>query len=266
MPPGNKRKKQLDDARPGKEPFSEAQVNEILEKGYTVYTYGKAGRYYMDQPSIATYKSKCRKLSEGSVPIFNNGDVERGIEDDGTRRQLPVPMNKFPVKVSVDVVDRLALTFPDLKPEKTSLIYSYDNGHDQRPHTDITCGDECLKDPMVALMRHNMLENRLRTPLSVLMTVEDDARVRVWPGSHQIVWMSDDEVDRRNVDFIKSILVSIPPYSVMIFRQDLVHAGCKYEDRDRLRGFLFANLKRRGYKRPKDEIQYHDETFYLVGE
>jgi hypothetical protein len=57
--------------------------------------------------------------------------------------------------------------------------------------------------------------------------------------------------------------IKIPPFSALVFRQDLVHAGTKYKVAN-LRLHFYMNLIADDYKSQKDRTFYVDEKFWLI--
>lgn len=78
-------------------------------------------------------------------------------------------------------------------------------------------------------------------PLSVILAVGNDSTLRVWPGSHKVLrQISNPSVNCPNLSPIEMEVVKIPAWHMIVFRQDLVHAGDKYEGKiHNLRWFAF---------------------------
>ena len=97
-------------------------------------------------------------------------------------------------------------------------------------------------------------------PLSIMVTFRDPAVLNVGRGSHIHVWLDGrTSVGKKNF----GERITIPPYSVMIFRQDLVHAGASSESQN-LRLHLFLDLDVDDYQDDPARIQLVDRSFFRM--
>ena len=153
-------------------------------------------------------------------------------------------------KLAMRVVRRLIKTFPHLKLGKATYLSSLEHGHDQLPHIDVS-------DPSVVLAQYI---NRAMIPLSVMVTFREPAVLNVWRGSHNLVWSDPQSVAEGHLFGER---VTIPPYSAMIFRQDLVHAGSSY-DSPNLRLHLFLDLNVDDYSNDPTKIKLMDARYFRM--
>ena len=94
-------------------------------------------------------------------------------------------------------------------------------------------------------------------PLSIMVTFDV---LNVWKGSHDLVWL-DGRASAAKKFFGER--VTIPPYSAMIFRQDLVHAGTAY-DSENLRLHLFLDLDVDYFSDDPGSIKLMDASFFRM--
>ena len=94
-------------------------------------------------------------------------------------------------------------------------------------------------------------------PLSIMVTFDV---LNVWKGSHDLVWL-DGRASAAKKFFGER--VTIPPYSAMIFRQDLVHAGTAY-DSENLRLHLFLDLDVDDFSDDPGSIKLMDASFFRM--
>ena len=237
---------------PEPEPLSTRQLKELNEEGFVLVKYGKGIRTNVQKGTISDLVAEIVKKG---APIFNNAEVGPG---DGTRLQLVRSWSNLPGKAASIISKRLEATFPHLIPGDAQFLLSLAHGHDQRPHLDVTAGHDLLEDPQVKILHSHIVQGRV--PLSVIITFGKPAKLHVWPRSMDIVWAPDDSV---KADAAHSRLVRIPPYSALVFRQDLVHAGSAYDEAN-FRIHFYMDLKAEGYITPKGITHYADETFWLI--
>ena len=239
---------------PEPETLTNREIREINDWGYTIIPYGKGSRTFVKQE---TRDELVEAVLEQGEFIFNNAD--NGKPGDGTRLQLVREWPNLPGRAAKVVSRKLERTFPHLEPGEAQFLLSLAHGHDQRPHTDVTAGYDYLKqNANVRNLYAHVREERI--PLSVILTFEDKAFLHVWPASMTTIWAPSGD-DNGRAEW--SQLVEIPPYSALIFRQDLVHAGTKYSEIN-LRVHFYMDLKAEDYKTEKGHTMYVDRKFWKV--
>ena len=231
--------------------LSGQQSRELLDWGYTIVSYPKTGVTNVPEWKQAALSDQI--LDDGSF-IFNN--AENGHPGDCTRLQLFREWPKLPGIAAKIISKRIEATFPHLSPGDAQLLYSIAGGHDQRPHTDMTAGFDELGDPEVAALHQHVQSGKV--PLSVLLTFSKPSTLHVWPGSMNTIWAKCAEGD-----FAWRKIVRIPPFSALIFRQNLVHAGSKYKT-DNLRLHFYMNLEVDDYKPQKGHTFYVDNKYWRL--
>ena len=205
------------------EPLTEQQKREIIDWGYTIISYPKAQKTFVSTEQGSNLIDDV--LNEGSF-IFNN--APNGQRGDGTRLQLLREWPNLPGQAAATISKRLEASFPHLSPGDAQILFSIANGHDQYPHTDMTAGfDQLADNPQISALLNHIKSERI--PLSVIVTFSKESFLHVWPASTTTIWARKADASHEWSKYIR-----IPPYSALIFRQDLVHAGTKYK-RDNLR-------------------------------
>ena len=230
------------------------QIREILDWGYTVITYGKSKRTYVHMEEYSCLISDVQSMGSH---IFNNAD--HGKSGDGTRLQLVREWESLPGKAAGIISRRIEASFPHLKPGDAQLLLSIADGHDQRPHTDVTAGhEEQLKDTNVRALNSHVQAGRV--PLSVIVTFARASYLHVWLGSSTTIWSADASI---KTEHEWSKRVTIPPFSALIFRQDLVHAGASYSA-DNLRLHFYMDLVADDYVIEKGHTFYVNKKFWRM--
>ena len=232
--------------------LSQKQVREILDWGFTIVRYGKSRDTFISAQEYDDFISEVQNLNEH---IFNNATTGKG---DGTRLQSVREWNTLPGKAASIVSRRIQSTFPHLQPGDAQFLLSIANGHDQLPHTDITAGHGQLSSSNVKALHNHIREGRV--PLSVIVTFATESKLHVWPGSAFTIWTDDDDIKSTSA---WSELVTIPPFSALIFRQDLVHAGSSY-DTANLRLHFYMDLIADDYAIEKGHIFYVDRKYWRI--
>ncbi len=166
---------------------------------------------------------------------------------DGRRLMLPVEDgNKF----MSHVASCMEKYFPMLKACHLTMIISLAGCDTQVAHTDGTIDSEQKK-----LIDAGVI------PLSALVAIERQTSVIVWRGSHNVLWLSDEQAD--GLSPMIAEVVHIPPYHVCLFRQDLVHAGNGYEG-DHVRGHFLLNPRDRPICNEEVTTQHVDCDFFRL--
>jgi hypothetical protein len=131
---------------------------------------------------------------------------------------------------------------------KAAYLSSLEHGHDQLPHVDLSETDGSIRSYV----------DRKMVPLSVIVTFREPAVLNVWRGSHRIVWASRHKLAGKKCFGER---ITIPPYSAMVFRQDLVHAGSSYESPN-LRLHFFLDLNVDDYSNDPTQIKLMDARYF----
>jgi hypothetical protein len=237
--------------KPDPKTLTNEQIRLILDWGYVIIPYSKSS-----DTNVAGWdldKLSDQVLDQGQF-VFNN--AANGEPGDGSRSQLSRDWSKLPGQAARIISEMIAASFPHLAPGDAQLLHSAANGHDQRPHTDTTSGFSELKSANIAALYEHIKSERV--PLSVIITFSKQSSLHVWPSSHNIIWAAKAKTKKEWSSFIQ-----IPPFSALVFRQDLVHAGTKYKVAN-LRLHFYMNLIADDYKSQKDRTFYVDEKFWLI--
>ena len=136
-----------------------------------------------------------------------------------------------------------------------AFLVSKAHGHEQQPHTDVESGFEKRDDDNTAALWRYVQEDKV--PLSVVLTYSQAATLIVWPGNHKTVWKPNSEVQ----GFQEGVRIPIPPYSAIVFRQDLVHAGSAYLVNS-LRLHFYLELDVSDFVRAPDTTQPMDADYF----
>ena len=226
-------------------PLSMVQQKQLECDGFTILDYIRDGKNTLSDAKRTRVVEKM--LDDGSFIVNNKAD---GTPGDYSRLMMGVEPGDIPGKLAMRVVRKLVTTFPYLKLGKATFLSSLDHGHDQLPHIDVSDTNNILRNYV----------QRGMVPLSLMVTFKEAAVLNVWRGSHDLVW-ADGHTDAGKRLFGERI--TIPPYSAMIFRQDLVHAGTTY-DSPNLRVHLFLNLDVEDYDDDPGRIRLMDPTFFRM--
>lgn len=156
--------------------------------------------------------------------------------------------------------------YPSLKPQEPSILISEEGCLPQAAHLDW------------AFEPHSLLEAYKQSncdfPMSAILAVQRNTRIDIWPASHLLFktyammkysGKSTDEIKQwaSNQQAINAQRVPIPRGCMILFRQDLVHAGSSYQIKN-IRMFQFYNTE--GMKSHKGCINYihlYDEIKHL---
>ena len=213
--------------------------------GFTILDYIRDGR---NEISFAKRQEIIEAIFDKGSFIVNNS--ANGSPGDYSRLMMGVEPRDAPRKMAMKVVRKLTRTFPHLKLGKATYLTSREHGHDQLPHIDVSDPNETLR----AYVEKQMV------PLSVIITYKEPAVLNIWRGSHKVVW-SEPGVGPKGRCLGERIV--IPPYSAMVFRQDLVHAGTAY-DSPNLRLHFFLDLDVDDYSNDPSSIRLMDRSFFRM--
>ena len=225
-------------------PLSQEQQHDLDNDGFVILDYVREGGNISEQMRGNLIDIM---LENGSFILNNSSD---GTAGDLSRLMMGVEPCDIPGKLAMRVVRRLLRQFPFLKMGKAAYLSSLEHGHDQLPHIDLSSPSDLL----------NAYVDRQMVPLSVIITYREPAILNVWRGSHRLVWASRRK-DARKRCFGERI--TVPPYSAIVFRQDLVHAGTSY-DSPNLRLHLFLDLDVPDYSNDPAKIKLMDSTYFRM--
>ena len=230
--------------------LTDHQIQNLESEGYVFLRYTPDKKSYVKRATMSNLTSSI--LRQG-IPIINDDSVVPG--GDQTRLMQICALKGETGRAAKLISGRLLATFPHLKSGIAAFLVSKAHGHEQQPHTDVESGFEKLKDKNTAALWGYVQDNKV--PLSVVLTYSQAATLIVWPGSHKTVWKPDSEV----LGFQLGIRVTVPPYSAIVFRQDLVHAGSAYVT-NALRLHFYLELNVDDFVRAPDTTQPMDAEFF----
>ena len=225
-------------------PLSQEQQDDLENDGFIILDYVREGGNISEQMRGNLIDIM---LENGSCILNNSSD---GTAGDLSRLMMSVEPCDIPGKLAMRVVRRLLRQFPFLKMGKAAYLSSLEHGHDQLPHIDVSNPDESLRAYV----------DRQMVPLSVIITYREPAILNVWRGSHKLVWASGRRGARKRCFGER---IKVPPYSAIVFRQDLVHAGTSY-DSPNLRLHLFLDLDVPDYSNDPTKIKLMDSTYFRM--
>jgi len=143
-------------------------------------------------------------------PIFND---RAELKTDRKRRQATLSSSLSWVR---ELRGRLMEEFPALRPSSVIVVESLPGCQRQAAHCDYIPTPELLALPLSEM------------PLLMLIAIEPNTTIDVWPGSHRILRTEGlrSTVSRR-------MTVHLDVGDAIVFRADLVHAGSAYETANR---------------------------------
>lgn len=206
--------------RSRKRTFSEvSQNNDSLHKvGYKVYRSAIS----IPKPIL----DEVIKKSAKAPAIFNHNE---SMKNDRKRRQMTLSANKtskamkaFLQSLNQFIKENIS---ENLKPNAWVTIHSRPGCQDQAAHSDYVpdCSLTAASDEQM--------------PLAVLVAMMPGTKLNAWPGSTNLVTMSESELKR--IKPIQCKEETLNPGDILVFRGDFVHAGSGYdEDNYRLHAFL----------------------------
>ena len=237
--------------------ITERNKQELDDSGYCLFTFGKSGDTFV---KLGKRKTIADDILDAGTTIPNNSP--EGGPGDLTRLMLVCEWNNTPGWAAKRVRNAIKKAFPWLKEGDCQFLMSIGGGHSQQPHTDAPAGFERMENDDNARMLHNHVTDASpKCPLAVVVTFSQPSFLWVWEGSHRTIWIPDEKVRRGEVSVAKR--VEIPPFSALIFRQDLVHAGSNYET-DNLRLHFSMELADTSYAKPPDTIFLVDEGYFVL--
>ena len=235
--------------------FAEANKFELESAGFTVFSFGKSSRTYVLEETRQQIADQI--LDYGTV-IVNNSPT--GGPGDATRLMLVCQWDNTPGRAAKMVRNILKKAYPYLVEGDCQFLMSVGGGHSQQPHTDAPAGFEKLEDQNVMALHNLIMGTNPKYPLAVIVTFNEPSFLWVWPGSHKTIWLPEECVNVSGVS--RAQKVTIPPYSAMVLRQDLVHAGTSY-DVDNIRLHFSMEVTDDSYVKPPDSVSLVDETYFV---
>ena len=187
----------------------------------------------VDPDTVVACRHEARQRARA---IFNN----EGSPNDRRRKQASLGRQRLPKRIRKVVSDAAAAVrsvYPNLevKVNGSVVLFSDAGCKQQSPHADYK--PELLRGLPDAVAPHG-----------VLVALEDDTTLDVWPGSH----LTDESVPH--------VRVCLNPGDVLLFRGDLVHAGSAYPDKENVRLHCFADhvgsVRKQGATYPVDSKLY----------
>lgn len=174
----------------------------------------------------------------------------KGVSISGDNTRLMLYMDK-PISFLSPIVNQvkqlMQILFPLLQGRDESLICSLPSTMKQTIHCDYDLTVEAKE----------LFFDTKQPPLGVLVALEPNTKLMVFPKSHTIVWTlletKSSRIPSLNLKPIDGMTIDIPQYSAVIFRQDLVHAGECYSIRNlRIHIYLDRILPGRKHFRKRD--------------
>ena len=230
--------------------LTEQQIEHLQTEGYVVVNYVPDLKSYVKKATMSTLTAS---ILRQCVSIINDDSEVAG--GDQTRLMKICALRGVTGRAAQLISGRLKATFPHLKSGIAAFLVSKAHGHEQQPHTDVESGFEKRDDDNTAALWRYVQEDKV--PLSVVLTYSQAATLIVWPGSHKTVWKPNSEVQ----GFQEGVRIPIPPYSAIVFRQDLVHAGSAYLVNS-LRLHFYLELDVSDFVRAPDTTQPMDADYF----
>lgn len=164
--------------------------------------------------------------------------------------------DKEPIQCLVPIMKKInyimGILYPKLEATDKSLLCSKPSKMKQAIHCDFY-----LKQENKVLFVDN--DN---PPLGVLVALQHDTKLLVYPKSHTLIWKIVDVISGnstcKNLHAIQGVTISIPKNSFCVFRQDLVHAGEAYDIKHLRFHIYFDRIGATGVLK-----RNHDDTFLI---
>lgn len=166
------------------------------------------------------FLKKIKRKGAVSKPIFNHTNTRK---NDLKRTQFRISLKKTDVE-GIDLF--LDEAHSDKIKSRWVVVYSHPNCKSQPPHTDWI---------------PNFHWSLGQSALGCFVSLEENTKLDVWPGSHLYVRGEND-----NMKPIRRKRLLLQKGDVILFRSDLVHAGSSYKTSNaRLHCFLDSSSIRR---------------------
>ena len=227
------------------DPLLPENKQQLEVDGFTIIDYVRDGK---NDISFAKRQAIINAIFDNGSFIVNNS--ANGSPGDYSRLMMGVEPRDVQGKLAMKVAKKLIKTFPHLRLGKATYLTSREHGHDQLPHIDTSNPNGTLR----AYVQKQMV------PLSVIITYKDPAVLNIWKGSHNVVWADSDNVPKGKC-FGERVM--IPPFSALVFRQDLVHSGTAYESPN-LRLHFFLDLDVDDYSDDPSSIRLMDKSYFRM--
>ena len=230
------------------------QKTALLTEGFVVLPYSSNSRSYVTEPKL---EELVNFVLQSGHPIINNESRRAG--GDRTRLMSVCKLDHVTGRAAKIISGKVIRTFPHLRMGLAAFLVSKAHGHDQQPHTDVEAGFE-KREGSANTEKLWEYTQQGKIPLSVVLTYGHEANLIVWPGSQDVVWAENVP---EGVTFQRGRRIHLPPYHAIVFRQDMVHAGCSYETPS-LRLHFYLELDVQDFVREEDTTQPMDSTFFLM--
>lgn len=163
-----------------------------------------------------TLKSLKRLSERCGKPIFNHSESRKRNDFKRVQTNLTPSRSINLVNQLIDELNtKLKELYPFHQPNNWVIIQSKDNCGKQVAHTDYVSSTDMAR-----------VSDDL-TPLAVLVCLEPDTRLYVWPKSIRLINLNCNILGQ--IDTIESKCVKLNVGDILIFRGDLVHAGAEYQ-------------------------------------
>jgi hypothetical protein len=175
------------------------------------YEENDSGYIHLRSVVHASKEEKSYIRSVAVSPIFNNS----GRKNDRLRRQGLLKKDMIPniLEQTQNIIDTL---YPSLFLSDSVVLVSLPGCAEQKPHTDYDANSL------------NGISSSV-IPRGVLVALEENTTLEVWPGSH--------DTNKRG---IQKRTIRLDSGDVIIFRGDVVHAGSAYKS-ENTRIHIFAD-------------------------
>ncbi len=232
-------------------------MDELHDQGYTIVCpfsedelAGFDAQLGFDAQHLTDLKNR---IEAADVPLFQylHCDGNRYTEDFGDRKRLVMHniMDVLPASTQLQFVNQKVSEYVKMNINDEFILagqcglVSLPIAGAQDKHTDIALVDGWF-DYVSSCDRNEV-------PLSVSLAYGNASTLRVWPGSHKLLEFVtleeiNDEISEKldAATPINMVTITIPAWHMVIFRQDLVHAGdANRSGRSNLRWFSFAHLR-----------------------
>ncbi len=184
---------------------------------------------FIDESMIGVAKRAMESGKAGGT-IFQESLGDPGDQKRLQHRLKPIEIGDFKHLLDVAKITeywvKMQLQWPHCRTAEKSALYSRRGCNEQVPHVDASLA-----------ATNNMYKQSQQESLfslSILVAVEDNTRIVVWPGSHrsvhQLVRLSSAKLKHtaQEPPVIVAKELTLRKGQAIVFRQDLVHAGARY--------------------------------------
>lgn len=227
----------------------DAVKERINSEGYSILKIPQNGN---GTSVLSSWVKKNCSLKHSGI-IFNNlgpGNTDVKVIDTvsvGDEKRLIYYFDEEKKPKSFNDIDCMMKTlYPSLYPSSPAVIISKANCQRQARHLDWSGMNS-------ALVSVGCIQD---APVSVLIAIQEESTIDIWPKSHLVIQKymklkaknKSKETIRQwaaGISKIHAIQESIPKGFMVVFRQDVVHAGSAYR-RANKRIFQYYNLYKNG--------------------